>query len=129
MMTESNVRKVWDSVPLIPNHEDMNTEVTDLEEARALRLQEHEPVLDKPIPNGPANTKPKWTRILRMDSGLKGLSEAEPKHILGKRKPLQNKEEELKEDVGGLQMKRGKTQEEVTIHAAAGVMAHPCRSQ
>ena len=129
MMTESNVRKVWDSVPLIPNHEDMNTEVTDLEEARALRLQEHEPVLDKPIPNGPANTKPKWTRILRMDSGLKGLSEAEPKHILGKRKPLQITEEELKEDVVGLWMKRGKTQEEDTTHAAAGVMAHPCRSQ
>ena len=64
-----------------------------------------------------------------MNSGLKGLSEAEPKHILRKRKPLQITEEELKEDVMGLRMKRGKTQEEDTTHAAAGVMAHPCRSQ
>ena len=64
MMTESNVRKDWDDVPLIPNHEDMNTEVRDLEEAREFLLQDQEPVLDKPISNGPANTKPKWTRIL-----------------------------------------------------------------
>ena len=129
IMTESNVRNDWDDVPLILNHEDMNTEVKDLEEAREFMLQKQEHVLDKPISNGPANTKPKWTRILWMDSGLKGLSEAEPKHILGKRRPLQITEEELKEDVVDLRMKRGKTQEEDTTHAAAGVRAHPCRPQ
>nr|POE96003.1 hypothetical protein CFP56_37581 [Quercus suber] len=52
-MTESNVRNDWDGASLILNHEDMNTEVKDLEEAREFLLQKQEHVLDKPISNGP----------------------------------------------------------------------------
>ncbi|KAL0013935.1 hypothetical protein SO802_001004 [Lithocarpus litseifolius] len=51
------------------------------------------------------------------------------KNTLGKRVPSQITEEELKEAVVELRVKRSKIQEEDTTHAAARVMAHPCRPQ
>lgn len=85
--------------------------------------------MDKSKQNGLANTKPKWTRISRMDSGLRGSSEEESKNRLGKKGPPQITEEDLNENLVKQQMKRIKTQDNEITHAAAGVMAHPCQSQ
>ncbi|KAL0010776.1 hypothetical protein SO802_005884 [Lithocarpus litseifolius] len=60
-------------VSLNLNHEEINIEAKNLEEARELLSLKKAHVLDKPTPNGPANTKPKWTRIPRMDCGFRGL--------------------------------------------------------
>ena len=126
IITNSNVRNDWDVAALNLNHEEINTKAKNFEEARELLSLKRAHVLDKPIPNGPTNTKPKQTRISRMDCGLRGLSEEEPINILGKRGPSQITEEELKEDLARQWMKRSKTQEKYTTHATTGVMAHPC---
>lgn len=59
IITNSNAKKESKVVALNPNHEEVNTETTNSEEARELLLLKQEHVLDKSKLNGLANTKPK----------------------------------------------------------------------
>ena len=111
------------------NHEEGDSEAINKKEARELLLAKQEHVLDKSKPIGLANSKPKWTRLSRMDNGLKGLSDDKPTNLLGKRRPLQITEEDTNEDLVKQQRKKSKTQDDDTPHAGAGVMIHPCQPQ
>jgi len=59
IITNSNIRNDWDVAALNLNHEEINTVAKNFKEARELLSLKRAHVLDKPIPNGPANTKPK----------------------------------------------------------------------
>ena len=110
------------------NYEEGDSEAINKKEACEPLLAKQEHVLDKSKPIGLANSKPKWTRLSRMD-GLKGLSDDEPTNLLGKRRPLQITNEDTNEDSVKQQRKKSKTQDDDIPHAAAGVMVHPCRPQ
>ena len=59
IFTECNTRNDWDVALSNLNHEDINAEAKNLEEAHELLSLKQEYVLDKSILNGPANIKPK----------------------------------------------------------------------
>lgn len=103
--SESNAQKSWEEAALNRNHGEGDTEAINKEEAREPLLVKQKHVLDKSKLSGLANSKPKWTRISRMDSGLRGLSEEESMNLLGKRGPSQIIEEDSNEDLEKQQRK------------------------
>ena len=85
-------------------------------------------VLDCPQ-DGPDKTKPKWTRLQRMECGpIDNTSSA--KSTLGKRRFLLGLEEDSSDSAGAVagKTKRGRKQDGSTNNEAAGVLEHPCRS-
>ena len=85
------------------------------------------------IKNGPSGgnniTKPKWTRLIRMDCGPGASKQSGPNDTLGKRSSSQLNRGDV-EDVGEVYAeKRVRYQDDQLTIEAAGVSEHPCRSQ
>ena len=80
-------------------------------------------------PSGGNNiSKPKWTRLIRMDCGPGALKQSGSNEILRKRSSSQLNKGNV-EDVGEVNAeKRVRYQDDQFTIAAAGVSEHPCRS-
>ena len=86
--------------------------------------------MDSKGQDGPQVTKqkPTWTRLNRMECGLKLRETEGSSKSLGKRR-IQDAEIEEEIDTGSKVGKRGRLSEDVQMDEAARVHEHPCRAQ
>ena len=125
-VTKPCIKETWPVTEnTIPNHSELMLE----DPAVCEKLNTE----GEAINNGPSGgnniTKPKWTRLIRMDCGPGASKQSGPNDTLGKRSSSQLNRGDV-EDVGEVYAeKRVRYQDDQLTIEAAGVSEHPCRSQ